>query len=350
MDPVEIAVFFDRAWGPLAGVMATSLLANANPERRYILHAFEEGADAGDLDALRSLTTSKFEVRVHDLNQLLAATGSRHLGDSIALQRLLLGELLPDARRVLYLDLDLVVLRDVAELFDTDLSGAPIAACVDLHIQRLVLRGRRVPPHIFDRVPPHIFDGTYGAYFTKILQLTPKALARYFNSGVMMLDLDALRTLKIAAHAREIIARQKTPFLIPDQCLLNRLFAERMKELDPRWNALVPVSRFRLRVRSDDFSRRQLAALADAFIVHFAGNKPWRHHLRPRTGAWWAYALASPTRRRILADFWHEARTQKRWTTLLSLALAPFQIASGIPRLLAARTKLTRRGEGVARG
>ncbi|HWK01230.1 MAG TPA: glycosyltransferase family 8 protein [Xanthobacteraceae bacterium] len=326
--PVEITLFFDRGVASLAAVTATSLLAHASPDRDYILHAFTVGMDAHDRGRLEALSTPRFSVRTYDLKERLAAANLREIGDNIAFQRLLLSELLPASPRVVYIDIDLVVLRDIAELFDTDLAGAPIAACVDLHMRRHVVRN--------DKMPANIYDGTFRDYLANALHMKDAAQTRYFNSGVLLFDLDAFRARRSSEKARAIVDGYPGKFLNRDQCAFNQLFAEEMKQLDERWNALVPVSRFRLRAAKDADSKLQLAAFNDPFILHFAGHKPWRHHARPATGLWWAYVFATPGGFSMLADF-VRTKNPKPSRKAISLLVAPFQMLAALPRAFAAR-------------
>lgn len=329
--PVEITLFFDRGVASLAAVTATSLLAHASPDRDYILHAFTVGMDADARGRLEALSAPRFAIRAHDLKDSLAAANLREIGDNIAFQRLLLSKLLPSSPRVVYLDVDLVVLHDIARLFDTELAGAPIAACVDFHMRRHLLRN--------DRMPANIYDGTFRDYLTNALHIKDAAQTRYFNSGVLLFDLDTFRARRSSEKARVIVDGYPGKFLNRDQCVFNQLFAEEMKELDARWNALVPVSRFRLRAAKDADSKLQLAAFNDPFILHFAGHKPWRHHARPGTGLWWSYVFATPGGLAMLANFLR-TKNLKLSRKIVSLLVAPFQMLVALPRAIKLRAAI----------
>src|SRR5207253_2672563 len=73
-------------------------------------------------------------------------------------------DLLPEARRIVYLDVDLVVLQDVAELLRVDLVGSPLAAVQDGFIATA------------DHIPPG--DGQPGI---------SRCSSAYFNAGVMVI-------------------------------------------------------------------------------------------------------------------------------------------------------------------
>jgi lipopolysaccharide biosynthesis glycosyltransferase len=333
MQPVDIAIIFDGPWAPLAGVMATSLLVNANPERPYRLHVFHQGTEAGDLAMIKSLTRKNFEIVLHDEAAALANPVSPDSGRRISREKLRLGELLPDLKRVLYLDTDLIVLGDVAEIFDMELGAAPMAAAIDAHFQRNVRRKDR-------SMPAQIYQGGFADYLTEVVGLPRELHGRYFNSGVMLLDLDQMRARDTAGEARKVYANMTRPFISRDQCLFNRMFARERADLDPRWNALVPVSRLKLRMAGGELSRVQLKALDSAAILHFAGHKPWAHHIRPKAGLWWAYALASPFRANMLANFREGMGKAKPLRLIASLVWTPIQALFSLPHYLKARRRL----------
>ena len=102
----------------------------------------------------------------------------------------------------------------------------------------------------------------------------------YFNSGVLLLNLDEMRragsTEALARHARERAAE----LLWPDQDTLNVVLGARRLELAPRWNAMNSLSfPWSDRVYTPALVEE---ALRKPAIRHFEGpaaNKPW-HYLR----------------------------------------------------------------------
>lgn len=114
--------------------------------------------------------------------------------------RLALHELLP-VPHVLYLDTDCIVLHDLDELLKVDASHHPLAAVQD---------------HFWRRGPHSDLSG-------------------YFNSGVMVCNLDWWRAVRLADRAYDFI--RSTPCKFWDQDALNTLFEGEWLELEPFWNA-----------------------------------------------------------------------------------------------------------------
>ena len=163
--PVEMAIFCDAAAFDAAIVTITSVLYHADPARLYTIHAFSREVAAKGREKLAPLQRPNFRIVLHQLESCDEAACPPQWPTSIAYGRLRLAELLPQTSKVLYLDADLVVLRDVAELFAWPLGGAPIAACPDLNIAWRRAAGR----------PPAAVAQTTSLeqYFTDVLGLAP---------------------------------------------------------------------------------------------------------------------------------------------------------------------------------
>lgn len=329
--PVDVAIMFDGMVLDSAVVAVTSMLAQAAPDREYRIHAFCRQPSPQLYEPFRALQRQWFSIVFHDLDAKSVGLTPEGWPRAMTFQRLLLPDLLPDVERLLYLDVDLVVCRDVGELFDTDLDGKPLGACVDLPMRWRMERGRRPPASVF--------AGTVADYLDDILKLPPAARPNYFNAGVILFDLKRMRELDLKQRAFEFWSREKHHLWNFDQCVLNALFGADYKIFDPKWNAMTPVARHRLvreiLLRDSSPSRLQLAALSHPAILHFASNKPWNHSNRPRAGLWWATALASPSAGRIVSAFMRQTKLSVR--SFYSLLLAPFQILREAPTFV--RTK-----------
>ena len=74
--------------------------------------------------------SSNFDCGISRIRCHADATSPSH-PTAATLLRLQLPSLLKDVDRVVYLDCDLVVLKDITTLYDTDLLDFPLAACLD---------------------------------------------------------------------------------------------------------------------------------------------------------------------------------------------------------------------------
>ena len=332
--PVEIAIFFDAAAFDAAIVTVTSVLYQSDPARPYTIHAFFREIPRERVEKLARLQRPNFRIVLHCLEFCDEAVCPPNWPTSIAYARLRLPELLPQTSRVLYLDADLVVLRDVAELFACPLGGAPIAACPDLNIAWRREAGRR---------PAAVAQTTsLEQYFTDVLGLAPEVHAGYFNSGVLLMDLDRLRGMDFLAQAERLIQAKLPRLIWGDQCVLNALLADRARMLDPAWNATVPGN-LRVFFGRGEVTREWRRSLRRAALVHFTGGKPWRLHPRMWGGAWWRFALASPAAGEILRSAWQSLGERR---VVVGALVNGYQIAVALPGAWGIRRDLA--GESAA--
>lgn len=161
--------------------------------------------------------------------------------------RLLLPSLLPDLDRVLYLDSDLIVRRDVSELMSLDLDQSIAAGVRQSTIPRL---GHE--------------EGL--GYCWEAEGLDPDQ--PYINSGVLLLRLDRWREDRIAEKACSFLKRHVSQLRWADQDAINAVTAGRLHLLPREWNVLSGLA------RSDDV--QAVEGEEKATILHFCGDyKPW---------------------------------------------------------------------------
>jgi lipopolysaccharide biosynthesis glycosyltransferase len=168
-----------------------------------------------------------------------------HLSNA-TLYRLLLPQLLPELDRILYLDTDLLIRRSLLPLYSADLCGLPVAAVMDAFPENACRRLGIQEEH------------------------------GYFNAGVLVMDLNALRRDRIAEHALAYVERHRAD---PERCLaadqdgLNVVLEGRWRRLPDTWN-------FNLTFCARDPAQlpghlyQQL--LEGPAVVHYCGRKkPW---------------------------------------------------------------------------
>jgi len=245
-DAVHVTCCFDQNMELPFLVLASSLKRHLKGDRKVILHAFHSDPIARDLAYFVGLNTATFELRLQQIENRFhcPATWPSHL-TAASLLRLLLPSVLKDIDRVVYLDCDLVVLNDIATLYDTDLSDFSLAACLDFW-----LTGS--PPF----APPGWCADEWHKYLREVVRLSDGKA--YFNAGVMVMDLKRFRSTSLTHAAEEFLGKTnyETPFV--DQEALNHAVDGAFVRLDTRWNVLAALGH------------------SDPWIIHYAGPyKPW---------------------------------------------------------------------------
>ncbi|TQS70284.1 lipopolysaccharide 3-alpha-galactosyltransferase [Rhodobacteraceae bacterium] len=173
--------------------------------------------------------------------------------------------------RVLYMDGDTCVTADLSPLFAKEQMTQPIAAVRDFVVAKWCARGIDSRARCASRV----------AELRALMQQDD--LSAYFNSGVLLLDTDAIRAEPALLHQmQDVHAASACPW--GDQDHLNRVFVNRVQLLNPAYNASWGrTDRQRKFARKLGAGEGETAPLANA-IWHFHGpNKPWH---KPRYDLW----------------------------------------------------------------
>lgn len=163
--------------------------------------------------------------------------------------------LLPETlERVLYLDVDTVVIHSLEELYQTDFQGNYYVACS--HVRKFLTRCNHLRLGTARDVP-------------------------YINTGVLLLNLPLLRENLTLSQLRQVALEKMDAFLLPDQDLLTVLHGGHIRLVDSlRYNLSDRILRVynaspRHRSRDLDWVRQNTA------IIHYCGkNKPWQPHYR----------------------------------------------------------------------
>ena len=166
--------------------------------------------------------------------------------------RLYATEILPeDVHNVLYIDVDTAVAASLNELDEMILGeDCALAAVKDLVRQEDYTRlGIDEAKHI------------------------------YFNSGVLLMNLDYWRKHNVGGKCRELLKKYASEYTMPDQDALNVVCQSHVQYLHPRYNCLVFFFARReflkARIRREEFERVQEAAKNPAIIHYVFVNKPW---------------------------------------------------------------------------
>lgn len=183
--------------------------------------------------------------------------------------------ILPDTKRLLYLDCDTLVVGDLAQICDLDLGGKVCGA-------------------VRDSLTPS---------YKAVIGMAPDS--DYFNSGVLLIDTEAWKREKITEKLLDHAKNKRSDYCNPDQDLLNKVLEGKTLMLPPEYN-LQPVHRaFSYSAYMSAFkpavyySKEELSVgTGSPRILHtyrFLGDFPWHaRDLHPDTKVFDRYLGRSP--------------------------------------------------------
>lgn len=257
-EEIVVALGFDARYAAhAAATIASAARATRTPLRFLLLHAGVDSATQALVE--RAAPQSRcdwIEVGEDDVPPF----ADRSHFTRATLFRLGLERLAPPAcRRLIYLDCDLVVVEDLAPLWRTDLGGRALGAVADENVDALEFAGR--------------------------WRLAPGP--GYFNAGVLLIDLEAVRRTGLFSSAIAFLAANGAALPWNDQDALNWACWGGWLPLATSWNVQ----------RSTAIAGRAGAPR----VVHFTGaEKPWiRGAYHPWSWLYWRALAATPFGRQI---------------------------------------------------
>lgn len=258
---------------------ATTMMSVAISNPGVKTYLVSDGISPENLAKLSAFSSRiAVDLEIIDASQLdLSGLKTRKNYSRAVWIRVFLPQLLPASlETVLHLDADVLVLKDVAPLFEFEMGAHPIAAVPEDDTPRT--RERKATLGIDEADP-------------------------YINPGVMLMNLSAWRERELSTRVRDYALANAEKLFLLDMCAINAVMAHEAAILERTYN-------FFPHVHSSD--------RIDPRIVHYAGPKPWNkrhvacgylyHHFRAMTP--WPEKPVSFS----LADFRETARYHiKNW-------------------------------------
>lgn len=168
--------------------------------------------------------------------------------------RLLAFRLLPqNIDRILYLDPDILVINPVDKLYNTDIDEYLYAAAYHNIIS---IKG------------------------INKLRLIPYKIDAYYNSGVLLINLKRQRQEVDEKEIFKFIENNHAKLIMPDQDVLNVLFAKKIKNIDEKlYN--YDVRYFHYYKITSNYIWDMDYVIKNTVILHFCGRKkPWKKDYR----------------------------------------------------------------------
>lgn len=306
---VPVVFATDDNYAPYLSVALQSLLSHTSAARRYDIIVLQDGLSTEYSELLQKQCAAypNVSLRYYDVpSELQNYDFQLNLLPIATYYRLCAPGIFAKYEKVLYLDVDICVLSDVAELYDTELGEYMVGACRDYGMMQMVYEQ-----------PKH---GIY-KYLTQTLGM--KETSDYVNAGVLLLNIGACREQDFTQKMLDVTLRHKT--LFGDQDMLNEVCQGKILHMDPAWNSAflleekcVPAALYEAHKRS----------IQEPKILHYMGLKglkPWNTTKYATAGTWWQYAAQSPFIGEILNRRFQQIEKQFDETTK---KLATFHLRS----------------------
>ena len=246
---ISIVSSSNEAFVPHLATLFLSLLTTKQPHTTFHFYVIDDNISLRS-KFLLNRTVGEYNARISyvtiDPTDFSGAVESDRIPQT-AYYRISIPNLLKESKRAIYMDCDMITLEDIEALWEVDLGENLLAAVEDAGFHnRLENMGIESESDL------------------------------YFNSGLMVMDLEKWREQQITEQVLSFIKGNPEKLRFHDQDALNAILHDRWLELDPRWNAQTYMM---LNEKEHPTIQGQLKwdeARENPAVIHFCGHaKPW---------------------------------------------------------------------------
>jgi lipopolysaccharide biosynthesis glycosyltransferase/SAM-dependent methyltransferase len=290
----NIAAFFgcDRQYVKYLGVALTSLAKNASPESTYDLIVLQTDFQEEDEALLAGCLVDYPNISLRSVS-LKECFSSHPDGERLfptrahftpaTYYRLLAPLIFTHYSKIVYLDSDMIILHDIALLYEIDLGNALLGACRDL-----------LAMIAYNRNPK------FKKFYHEILEFREEDLFGYFNGAMLVMNLRQMREDDTFGKFREALEKIKQPHFV-DQDILNYSLHGRVHYIDTSWNDARWCAKVYGHIK---YANVLPPHIYEAFInslksppkiLHFSSDiKPWFSSEPNDARYFWRYARLTP--------------------------------------------------------
>lgn len=242
---MNICFSLDNNYSMQLGVCIASILKNINTSEKFCFYVLDAGISSLNkkkidmLKKIKDFDITYVKVDESKFKNCPFPQTEIHRNKVITIAsyyRLVLPSLFPKIDKLLYMDVDTIVLDNLEELYNTDISGCYAAMAIDAEMG--------------DNAPRLNLD-------------------KYFNAGVLLLYLEKLRQDGIEQKFFDYIDENRERIIYHDQDVLNSVLKGKIKVINGMYN--VQINKFSVEIQEN-----LLNILPYINIIHYAGKiRPW---------------------------------------------------------------------------
>jgi len=280
---VPIVIATNDYYAPYISTLLLSIREHASDTNNYDILVLSHDIKDDNIKNLLNILEKKknFSLRFTDPGSLLDGYDLYTRGHFSVetYYRLVLPEMLSSYDKILYIDVDMIVVADLAELYHTDVNEYLLAATYDPDTAGLY----------------NGFQPDKKAYMDKELALENPY--HYFQAGTLVMNLKEFRKIFTTKEILDVAASKEWQLL--DQDILNKLCEHKVKILDMSWNVMYDYAGVRIRqiirLAPEWLYLEYMEARKHPKIIHYAGpEKPWLFPEGDFANIYWDYAKRTP--------------------------------------------------------
>ncbi len=252
----------DDNYLPYLAVTVKSIAAHSNKDNIYDIRVLNKGLAPYNIRKLRHMKFENVNLMLVNVDDYASKNREEfklrlrdYYSESIY-YRIFISDMYPRLKRAIYIDCDIILKRDIADLYFSDIGDNILGAVTDESVTST----------------PEFCD-----YVINWVGIQPE---KYINSGVLLMNLTEYRKHRISERFTNLLKKYNFDTVAPDQDYLNYLCKDKIFYLDGRWNKQ---------------PRSENAPSADElYLIHYNFNiKPWHYRDVTYAESFWEIAMTT---------------------------------------------------------
>jgi len=258
METIHVALGFDNNYAQHAAVTICSILENNISDRNYHFYLFSPDLAQEHMEKISNMissynqhfdeiATGNFDYIAFN-EKVMQKYPNITFNASASFLKIIVEDYLPhDVKKVISLDSDIIVLSDLAELYDIELDKYMIGGvCEEISKNHL-----------------------------KEIGFDPKD--SYFNAGILLIDMEKWREERTGDTLMDIALSDKHKFTLYDQDVLNTHFKDNFYHLPSKFNQMVYMFNSPALLSKINYKYKNTPGISREGIIHYTGIKPWKY-------------------------------------------------------------------------
>lgn len=283
---IPIIFSVDNRYVPVLSVALQSIIENSSEENNYDIIIISQDIDEEGQFSLTSQVKkyTNFSLRFIDISNFVKQYDiskwyyAKRFSPA-AYYRLFIPLIFYQYHKLIYLDCDLILTVDIADLFAIDLQDTMLGVVHDFCFLHMRTMNSQIP--WMDETKRYVID---------VLQM--KDERNYFNSGVLLCNIDKMKEANIFERFLQVAAINCN--FAHDQNVLNGACEGDTLFLEGTWNVsagIINHPRYVLLSQLEEYKQ----ILLHAKILHYtSAYKPWKSFDVKFSSPWWRYARNTP--------------------------------------------------------
>lgn len=281
-------------------VALQSIICNSKSDEKYDIIVFDTDITYNNKILLSKLLPENFSIRYFDMKSYILeyhndiSLNTRAWWSISMYYRCFIPIVMRKYKKVLYLDSDICVNKNLSELFLMDFENKEIMSVLDTVSPILTLR-KDMKKHLEENLN----------------LIEPN---QYFNSGVIFFNIEVIKKEEYLVKLKSLINENLWQY--PDQDILNIIFENSKKLISCEYNlqsGILIINKSYLNKITGEYKKDYLKGLKSPTIIHYTClEKPWNYPAECLAGVFFDYAKMTPFYEMILYENIVKDCTSKR--------------------------------------